>query len=82
MMSVIAKPDRRDGMSLPAEPLNWKGPEKSPRKLRIGLMLDPGVGLALDKPVREVAVKAAKAFESAGAVVTEVPGAAEEVVTE
>ena len=26
MMSVIAKPDRRDRMSLPAEPLNWKGP--------------------------------------------------------
>ena len=74
MMSVIAKPDRRDGMSLPAEPLNWKGMEKSTRKLRIGLMLDPGVGLALDKPVREVAVKAAKAFESAGAVVTEVDG--------
>src|SRR6476469_5264895 len=74
MMSAIAKPDRRDGMSLPAEPLNWKGPEKSPRKLRIGLMLDPGCGLALEKPVREVAVKAAKAFESAGAVVTEVDG--------
>ena len=49
MMSVIAKPDRRDGMSLPAEPLNWKGLEKSPRKLRIGLMLDPGVGLPLEK---------------------------------
>ena len=74
MMSVISKPDRRDGMSLPAEPLNWKGLEKSPRKLRIGLMLDPGCGLALEKPVREVAVKAAKAFESAGAVVTEVDG--------
>ncbi|MGY3290753.1 Asp-tRNA(Asn)/Glu-tRNA(Gln) amidotransferase A subunit family amidase [Bradyrhizobium sp. LM3.6] len=70
----MAKPDRRDGMSLPAEPLNWKGLEKSPRKLRIGLMLDPGVGQALEKPVREVAVKAAKAFESAGAVVTEVDG--------
>src|SRR6478609_9320975 len=40
----------------------------------VGLMLDPGVGLALDKPVREVAVKVAKAFESAGAVVTEVDG--------
>ncbi|MGY4287666.1 Asp-tRNA(Asn)/Glu-tRNA(Gln) amidotransferase A subunit family amidase [Bradyrhizobium sp. LM2.7] len=74
MMSVIAKPDRRDGMSLPAEPLNWKGLEKSPRKLRIGLMLDPGVGQPLDKPVRGIAVKAAKAFESAGAVITEVDG--------
>jgi aspartyl-tRNA(Asn)/glutamyl-tRNA(Gln) amidotransferase subunit A len=61
-------------MSLPTEPLNWKGLEKSPRKLRIGLMLDLGVGQKLEKPVREVAVKAAKAFESAGAVVTEVDG--------
>ena len=37
-------------------------------------MLDPGVGQPLEKEVREVAVKAAKAFESAGAVVTEVDG--------
>ena len=37
-------------------------------------MLDPGVGQALEKEVRDVAVKAAKAFESAGAVVTEVDG--------
>ena len=37
-------------------------------------MLDAGVGQALEKPVREVAVKAAKAFEAAGAVVTEIDG--------
>ena len=37
-------------------------------------MLDAGAGQALEKEVREVAVKAAKAFESAGAVVTEVDG--------
>src|ERR1700704_1119529 len=74
MMSVLSKPDRRDGMSLPPDNINWKTLEKSPRKLRLGLMLDLGVGQALEKPVREVAVKAAKAFESAGAVVTEVDG--------
>ena len=74
MMSVLSKPDRRDGMSLPPDSLNWKALEKSPRKLRLGLMLDIGVGQALEKPVRDVAVKAAKAFESAGAVVTEVDG--------
>jgi aspartyl-tRNA(Asn)/glutamyl-tRNA(Gln) amidotransferase subunit A len=74
MMSVLSKPDRRDGMSLPPDNINWKALEKSPRKLRLGLMLDLGVGQALEKPVREVAVKAAKAFESAGAVVTEVNG--------
>ena len=74
MMSVLSKPDRRDGTSLPPDNINWKALEKSPRKLRLGLMLDLGVGQALEKPVREVAVKAAKAFESAGAVVTEVNG--------
>ena len=72
MMSVLSKPDRRDGMSLPPSDIHWKTPEKSPRKLRLGLMLDLGVGLPLEKPARDVAVKAAKAFESAGAVVTEV----------
>jgi aspartyl-tRNA(Asn)/glutamyl-tRNA(Gln) amidotransferase subunit A len=74
MMSVLSKPDRRDGMSLPPDSINWKALEKSPRKLRLGLMLDLGVGQALEKPVREVAVKAAKAYEAAGAVVTEIDG--------
>jgi aspartyl-tRNA(Asn)/glutamyl-tRNA(Gln) amidotransferase subunit A len=74
MMSVLSKPDRRDGMSLPPDSLNWKALEKSPRKLRLGLMLDIGVGMPLEKPVREVAVKAVKAFEQAGAVITEVDG--------
>jgi aspartyl-tRNA(Asn)/glutamyl-tRNA(Gln) amidotransferase subunit A len=74
MISVLSRPDRRDGMSLPALEINWKALEKSPRKLRIGLMLDLNVGQPLEKEVRDVAVKAAKAFESAGAVVTEVDG--------
>jgi aspartyl-tRNA(Asn)/glutamyl-tRNA(Gln) amidotransferase subunit A len=74
MMSVLSRPDRRDGMSLPPDNINWKAHDKPLRKLRIGLMLDPGVGQPLEKAVREVAVKAAKAFESAGAVVTEVGG--------
>src|SRR5712664_764131 len=55
MMSVLSKPDRRDGMSLPAHTINWKALEKSPRKLPIGLMLDLGVGQALEQEVREVA---------------------------
>ncbi|MGH6708818.1 MAG: amidase [Bradyrhizobium sp.] len=74
MMSVLSRPDRRDGMSLPAHEINWKALDKSPRKLRIGLMLDAGAGQPLQKEVREVAVKAAKAFESAGAILTEVDG--------
>jgi aspartyl-tRNA(Asn)/glutamyl-tRNA(Gln) amidotransferase subunit A len=74
MMSVLSRPDRRDGMSLPPNDINWKALDKSPRKVRIGLMLDLGVGQALQPEVREVAVKAARAFEAAGAIVTEVPG--------
>jgi len=74
MMNVLSKPDRRDGMSLPAHDINWKALEKSPRKLRLGLVLDLGVGQKLENEVRDVAVKAAKAFESAGAVITEVNG--------
>ena len=74
MMSVLSRPDRRDGMSLPPDNINWKALEKYSRKLRIGLMLDLGVGQALEQEVRDVAVKAAKIFEAAGAVVNEVPG--------
>ena len=73
MMSVLSRPDRRDGMSLPADYINWKALDKPVRKLRIGLMLDLGVGQALEQEVREVAVKAARAFETAGAIVKEAP---------
>jgi aspartyl-tRNA(Asn)/glutamyl-tRNA(Gln) amidotransferase subunit A len=72
MMGVLSRPDRRDGLSLPPDSIHWKALEKSPRKLRIGLMLDLGVGQLLEQEVRGVAVNAAKAFEAAGAVVTEV----------
>jgi aspartyl-tRNA(Asn)/glutamyl-tRNA(Gln) amidotransferase subunit A len=74
MMSVLSRPDRRDGMSLPAHEINWKALDKSPRKLRLGLMRDAGTGQVPEKEVRDVAIKAAKAFESAGAVLTEVDG--------
>ena len=74
MMSVMAKPDRRDGMSLPPNDIHWKALDKPQRKLRIGLLLDLGVGQPLEQDVRDVVVKAAKAFESAGSTVSEVKG--------
>ncbi|WP_315780670.1 amidase [Bradyrhizobium sp. SZCCHNPS1003] len=75
MMSVLSKPDRRDGTSLPPSDLHWKVAEKPVRKLRIGVMLDLGdVGQALEEPVRTTTLAAAKAFESAGAVISEVKG--------
>src|ERR1700692_2231011 len=74
MMSVLSKPDRRDGMSLPWHDIHWKTHDKPLRKLRIGLMLDLGGGQKLEQEVRDVAMKASAAFEAAGAVVTEVAG--------
>src|SRR6266700_8399786 len=53
MMSVLSKPDRRDGMSLPPDNLHWKTLDKSPRKLRLGLMLRLDSGQPLEKEVRE-----------------------------
>jgi aspartyl-tRNA(Asn)/glutamyl-tRNA(Gln) amidotransferase subunit A len=73
MMGVLSKPDRRDGMSLPPNDINWKALDLPPRKLRIGLMLDLGVGQALESQVRDVAISAARAFEAAGADIVEVP---------
>src|SRR5580692_6050828 len=57
MMSVMSKPDRRDGMRLPANDINWKSLDLPKRKLHIGLLLDLGIGQALEKDVRDVAVK-------------------------
>ncbi|HEV7409927.1 MAG TPA: amidase [Bradyrhizobium sp.] len=74
MMNVLSKPDRRDGMSLPPNDINWKALDLPTVKKRIGLMLDLGVGQALEKDVRDVAVKAARAFEAGGAEITEVSG--------
>src|SRR4051794_40611460 len=74
MMSVLSRPDRRDGMSLPPNDINWKALDLPPGKKRIGLMLDPGVGQPLEPPVREVALKAARVFEEAGAEIIEVGG--------
>ena len=44
MMSVLSRPDSRDSMSLPPNDFDWKIAARSPRGLRIGLMLDLGVG--------------------------------------
>jgi aspartyl-tRNA(Asn)/glutamyl-tRNA(Gln) amidotransferase subunit A len=74
MMSVLSLPDARDGMSLPPNDFDWNVRPLSPKGLRIGLMLDAGVGQPLEKEVRDVVIKAARAFEAAGAIVTDVPG--------
>ena len=73
IMSVLSLPDSRDGMSLPPNNFDWGALDIDLKGLRIGLNLDLGFALPLEPDVREVVVKAARALEAAGAVVTEVP---------
>jgi len=72
-MQVLARPDPRDSMSLPLQEIAWtdtgRGPERL-RGLRIGLLLEAGCGMAVDREVRAAVEQAARLFEQAGAHVT------------
>ncbi|HUP08520.1 MAG TPA: amidase [Caldimonas sp.] len=69
LMRVLSRPDARDTMSLPYEPIAWEKLERDVRGLRIGLHLDAGWGLPVDPEVRSAVEGAAGAFERAGAIV-------------
>jgi aspartyl-tRNA(Asn)/glutamyl-tRNA(Gln) amidotransferase subunit A len=73
MMSVLSLPDSRDSMSLPPGDFDWGALDIDLEGVHIGLNLDLGFALPLEQDVRDVVVKAARAFEAAGAIVTEVP---------
>lgn len=68
-MSVLSAPDWRDYMSLPPADLTWDDLEIDLKGLRIGLMLDAGVGLPVEPQVVEAVTAAARLFETAGAIV-------------
>ena len=68
-MTVLSAPDWRDHMSLPPAAIAWRDLEIDLKGLRIGLMLDAGVGLPVEPEVMEAVTAAAEAFEAAGAVV-------------
>ena len=68
-MTVLSAPDWRDYMSLPPTSLAWDNLDIDLKGLRIGLMLDAGVGLTAEPEVAEAVTAAAKAFEAAGAIV-------------
>ncbi|MBB1092183.1 amidase [Rhodopseudomonas palustris] len=72
MMSVLSQPDARDGMSLPPHDFAWHDLAIDLRGKKLGLITDLGFGLALEDEVRDVVVKAARAFEAQGAIVQEV----------
>ena len=67
MMGVLAQPDDRDTMSLPAQSIDWQRLERDVAGLRIGLLMDAGVGLPVDAEVAAAVEAAAKRFEAAGA---------------
>ncbi|BCH56633.1 amidase [Agrobacterium vitis] len=71
-MMTLARPDWRDGTSLPPEKINWLDEDIDISGMKIGVMLDAGCGLAAEPEVREAVVAAAKRFEAAGAEVFEV----------
>jgi Asp-tRNA(Asn)/Glu-tRNA(Gln) amidotransferase A subunit family amidase len=69
MMDVLSRPDWRDAMSLPYQPIDWRALERDVTGLRLGLLLDAGCGLPVDPQVHAAVQAAARAFEAAGAVV-------------
>jgi aspartyl-tRNA(Asn)/glutamyl-tRNA(Gln) amidotransferase subunit A len=70
LMSIISRPDSRDFMSLPYQDLNFaKLDPAEPRRLRIGLLPDMGVGLEVHPKVRAAAEAAATALAGAGCAV-------------
>jgi aspartyl-tRNA(Asn)/glutamyl-tRNA(Gln) amidotransferase subunit A len=69
MMRELAKPDARDGMSLPPQDIDWLALDIDPKGLRIGLQLDAGIGLAVEPETKAAIEAAAKAFADAGAIV-------------
>ena len=72
MMATLSRPDWRDAMSLPPADISWLDLKTDVKGKRIGLMMNPGCGLAVEGEVRDAVIVAAKKFEQAGAVVTEV----------
>ncbi len=69
MMRELSRPDPRDGMSLPAADLAWLDLGIELKGLRLGLQLEPGIGMKVEPEVRSAIEEAARLFEAAGAIV-------------
>jgi aspartyl-tRNA(Asn)/glutamyl-tRNA(Gln) amidotransferase subunit A len=73
MMKSLTRPDPRDPMSLPYQDLPWLDLGIDIRGLKIGVMMEAGVGMPLDPEIRATVESAAKIFADAGATIEEVP---------
>ena len=71
LMNVLAQPDARDFMSLPFQAIDFTRDldQAEPRRLKIGLLPDMGVGLAVAPEVRAAVDAAATALSGAGCAV-------------
>ena len=69
LMAELSRPDWRDAMSLPYQPIEWTNLERDVKGLKLGLQMDAGWGLPVEPEVRDAVAAAARAFERAGAVV-------------
>jgi aspartyl-tRNA(Asn)/glutamyl-tRNA(Gln) amidotransferase subunit A len=75
LLSVLAKPDARDFMSLPYQDTDYARDldRLDVKGLKIGFLADMRCGLPVAAEVRAAAEGAAKALASAGAIVEELP---------
>lgn len=72
VMPSLARPDWRDATSVPPETLDWNVPPTDVRGKKLGLLLDAGCGLPVDKDVRDAIVAAADRFAAEGAEIVEI----------
>jgi aspartyl-tRNA(Asn)/glutamyl-tRNA(Gln) amidotransferase subunit A len=68
-MEALAAPDWRDYTSLSPESIAWNDLDLDLKGLRIGLMLDAGVGSPIEPQVEWAVVAAARTLEAAGAII-------------
>jgi aspartyl-tRNA(Asn)/glutamyl-tRNA(Gln) amidotransferase subunit A len=81
LMAELSKPDPRDYMALPYQPEDWANlGEPSLKGKKLGLLLNIGAGLVPQPEICEAVTTAAKAFESAGAIVEPIAGFVDEEI--
>lgn len=72
MMSVLSRPDHRDGMSLPVQDIDWMNLAGDLKGRRIGLLLGAGTGMAVEPEVAAAIEAVAKWLAGQGAAVAPV----------
>ena len=65
LMHVLSLLDQRGATSLPYQRIDWDLPLEHAAGLRVGLMQDPGCGMALDPEIAGAIEAAAHRFEQA-----------------